>query len=194
MLRSVLRASQICACRRMLPLPLPLVRLMICLLLGYLKSLLSVLKYVSTVLDNVASGQLQRNGDSAERLWKLLWQTGNTPWMHKDRDQVPQYQYHGDWRCLFISSPCFTVADLLTFREAWLRLSMQYHPDLNQDDEKAAQRFLEIKEAYTGERSTCWTYFKGRHLLQHAYFFIEVNCIELQNLSTTRSEKCTMTR
>jgi len=34
-------------------------------------------------------------------------------------------------------------------REAWLRLSMQYHPDLNQDDEKAAQRFLEIKEAYT---------------------------------------------
>ena len=66
-------------------------------------------------------------------------------------------------------------------REAWLRLSMQYHPDLNQDDEKAAQRFLEIKEAYTGERSTCWTYFKGRRLLQHAYFFIEVNCIELQN-------------
>ena len=181
MLRSVLRASQICACRRMLPLPLPLVRLMICLLLGYLKWLLSILKYVAAVLDNVASGQLQRNGDSAERLWKLLWQTGNTPWMHKDRDQVPQYQYHGDWRCLFISSPCFTVADLLTFREAWLRLSMQYHPDLNQDDEKAAQRFLEIKEAYTGERSTFWTYFKGRRLLQHGYFCIEVNCIELQN-------------
>ena len=181
MLRSVLRASQICACRRMLPLPLPLVRLMICLLLGYLKWLLSILNYVAAVLDNVASGQLQRNGDSAERLWKLLWQTGNTPWMHKDRDQVPQYQYHGDWRYLFISSPCFTVADLLTFREAWLRLSMQYHPDLNQDDEKAAQRFLEIKEAYTGERSTWWTYFKGRRLLQHAYFFIEVNCIVLQN-------------
>ena len=101
--------------------------------------------------------------------------------MHKDGDQVSQYQYHGDWRCLFISSPCFTVADLLTFREAWLRLSMQYHPDLNQDDEKAAQRFLEIKEAYTGESSTCWTYFKGRRLLQLAHFFIEVNCVELQN-------------
>ena len=100
MLRIVLRASQICACRRMLPLPLPLVRHIICLLLGYLKWLLSILNYVATVLDNVASGQLQRNGDSAERLWKLLWQTGNTPWMHKDRDQVPQYQYHGDWRCL----------------------------------------------------------------------------------------------
>ena len=68
MLRSVLRASQICACRRMLPLPLPLVRLMICLLLGYLKWLLSILNYVAAVLDNVASGQLQRNGDSAERL------------------------------------------------------------------------------------------------------------------------------
>ena len=45
----------------------------------------------------------------------------------------------------------------LTFREAWLRLSMQYHPDLNQDDEKAAQRFLEIKEAYTGEPPS-WTF------------------------------------
>ena len=103
--------------------------------------------------------------------------------MHKDRDQVPQYQYHGDWRYLFISSPCFTVADLLTFREAWLRLSMQYHPDLNQDDEKAAQRFLEIKEAYTGERPIlpAGHIFKGRYLLQHACFFIEVNCIELQN-------------
>merc|ERR550517_1106119 len=33
-------------------------------------------------------------------------------------------------------------------REAWLRLSMQYHPDLNPDDEKASQRFMEIKEAY----------------------------------------------
>ena len=51
------------------------------------------------------------------------------------------------------------VADLLkmSFREAWLRLSMQYHPDLNQDDEKAAQRFLEIKEAYTGQRPS-WTF------------------------------------
>ena len=68
----------------------------------------------------------------------------------------------------------------MSFREAWLRLSMQYHPDLNQDDEKAAQRFLEIKEAYTGELlpgPSC----KGTYLLQHACFFIEVNCIELQN-------------
>ena len=86
--------------------------------------------------------------------------------MHKDRDQVPQYQYHGDWRCLIYFITLLThvhVADLLkmSFREAWLRLSMQYHPDLNQDDEKAAQRFLEIKEAYTGERPTCWTFFKG---------------------------------
>ena len=45
----------------------------------------------------------------------------------------------------------------MSFREAWLRLSMQYHPDLNQDDEKAAQRFLEIKEAYTGEPPS-WTF------------------------------------
>ena len=36
------------------------------------------------------------------------------------------------------------------FREAWLRLSMQYHPDLNPDDEKASQRFMEIKESYKG--------------------------------------------
>ena len=82
--------------------------------------------------------------------------------MHKDRDQVPQYQYHGDWRCLIYFITLLThvhVADLLkmSFREAWLRLSMQYHPDLNQDDEKAAQRFLEIKEAYTGERPS-WTF------------------------------------
>ena len=39
---------------------------------------------------------------------------------------------------------------LFNCREAWLRLSMQYHPDLNPDDEKAANRFLEIKESYTG--------------------------------------------
>ena len=25
---------------------------------------------------------------------------------------------------------------------------MQYHPDLNPDDEKAAQKFMEIKESY----------------------------------------------
>lgn len=33
-------------------------------------------------------------------------------------------------------------------REAWLKLSMQYHPDLNQDDEKATKKFMDIKEAY----------------------------------------------
>ena len=27
---------------------------------------------------------------------------------------------------------------------------MQYHPDLNPDDEKASQRFMEIKESYKG--------------------------------------------
>ena len=41
-----------------------------------------------------------------------------------------------------------------SFREAWLRLSMQYHPDLNPDDEKASQRFMEIKESYTGLRKS----------------------------------------
>ena len=40
------------------------------------------------------------------------------------------------------------------FREAWLRLSMQYHPDLNPDDEKASQRFMEIKESYKGLRNS----------------------------------------
>ena len=34
-------------------------------------------------------------------------------------------------------------------REAWLRLSMQYHPDLNKDSTEANEKFMEIKEAYT---------------------------------------------
>jgi len=34
-------------------------------------------------------------------------------------------------------------------REAWLKLSMLYHPDLNKDDEAAKEKFMEIKEAYT---------------------------------------------
>jgi len=33
-------------------------------------------------------------------------------------------------------------------REAWLRLSMQHHPDLNPGDETASARFQEIKESY----------------------------------------------
>jgi len=33
-------------------------------------------------------------------------------------------------------------------REAWLRLSMTYHPDLNKDNEEATKKFMEIKEAY----------------------------------------------
>ena len=31
---------------------------------------------------------------------------------------------------------------------------MQYHPDLNPDDEKASQRFMEIKESYKGLRNS----------------------------------------
>jgi len=34
-------------------------------------------------------------------------------------------------------------------REAWLKLSMLYHPDLNKDNENAKEKFMEIKEAYT---------------------------------------------
>ena len=34
-------------------------------------------------------------------------------------------------------------------REAWLKLSMLYHPDLNKDNESAREKFMEIKEAYT---------------------------------------------
>jgi len=33
-------------------------------------------------------------------------------------------------------------------REAWLRLSMMYHPDLNKDNEEATKKFMEIKESY----------------------------------------------
>jgi len=33
-------------------------------------------------------------------------------------------------------------------REAWLKLSMLYHPDLNKDNEEATNKFMEIKEAY----------------------------------------------
>jgi len=33
-------------------------------------------------------------------------------------------------------------------REAWLRLSMLYHPDLNKDNEEATNKFMEIKESY----------------------------------------------
>ena len=56
------------------------------------------------------------------------------------------------------STTCIKINAILTLiqiyvyslREAWLRLSMQYHPDLNPDDEKAAQKFMEIKESYKG--------------------------------------------
>jgi len=34
-------------------------------------------------------------------------------------------------------------------REAWLKLSMLHHPDLNKDNEAAKEKFMEIKEAYT---------------------------------------------
>ena len=34
-------------------------------------------------------------------------------------------------------------------REAWLRLSMQYHPNLNKDNPEANEKSMEIKEAYT---------------------------------------------
>eukprot|EP00090_Calanus_glacialis_P041531 TRINITY_DN7347_c0_g1_i1.p1 TRINITY_DN7347_c0_g1~~TRINITY_DN7347_c0_g1_i1.p1 ORF type:complete len:296 (-),score=82.84 TRINITY_DN7347_c0_g1_i1:88-879(-) len=33
-------------------------------------------------------------------------------------------------------------------REAWLRLSMMYHPDLNKDNEEATKKFMEVKESY----------------------------------------------
>jgi len=33
-------------------------------------------------------------------------------------------------------------------REAWLKLSMLYHPDLNEGNEVAAKKFMEVKEAY----------------------------------------------
>ena len=33
-------------------------------------------------------------------------------------------------------------------REAWLRLSMLYHPDLNKENEEATNKFMEIKESY----------------------------------------------
>jgi len=33
-------------------------------------------------------------------------------------------------------------------REAWLKLSMLYHPDLNKDNEEATNKFMEIKESY----------------------------------------------
>jgi len=90
MLRSFLRASHACACRRtMLPLPLPLVRC----------------RGMATELKDYES--------------------------HYDRLEV---------------HPECTKTEI---REAWLRLSMQYHPDLNPDDEKASQRFMEIKESYT---------------------------------------------
>jgi len=34
-------------------------------------------------------------------------------------------------------------------REAWLKLSMLHHPDLNKGNEDANEKFMEIKEAYT---------------------------------------------
>jgi len=33
-------------------------------------------------------------------------------------------------------------------REAWLRLTMKYHPDLNKDSEEANEKFIRIKDAY----------------------------------------------
>ena len=72
---------------------------------------------------------------------------------------------------------------LFNCREAWLRLSMQYHPDLNPDDEKAANRFLEIKESYTGLiRTLIWQF----------------QCLIWSNISQSwsmmRKGKLTMTR
>jgi len=34
-------------------------------------------------------------------------------------------------------------------REAWLKMSMLYHPDLNKDNPETVEKFMEIKEAYT---------------------------------------------
>ena len=101
-------------------------------------------------------GELPRDGDTAERLWEPLRPAWNSPWVHQDRDQVfIDKHFHEDQY-----SPVGAIhLVLFNCREAWLRLSMQYHPDLNPDDEKAANRFLEIKESYTGLiRTLIWQF------------------------------------
>ena len=54
--------------------------------------------------------------------------------------------YHSLYDVLGIPAEC-TKTEI---REAWLKLSMLHHPDLNKDNpEEAQEKFMEIKEAYT---------------------------------------------
>jgi len=46
---------------------------------------------------------------------------------------------------LLETSPEATKTEI---RENWLRLSMQYHPDLNKDSPEAQEKFVKIREAY----------------------------------------------
>lgn len=52
--------------------------------------------------------------------------------------------------CFLLLLSLFPPAYIFNTREAWLRLSMMYHPDLNKDDDKATEKFMEVKEAYKG--------------------------------------------
>eukprot|EP00092_Neocalanus_flemingeri_P007731 GFUD01008347.1.p1 GENE.GFUD01008347.1~~GFUD01008347.1.p1 ORF type:complete len:287 (-),score=63.61 GFUD01008347.1:24-884(-) len=56
--------------------------------------------------------------------------------------QLKDYVSHYD--VLEVSPEC-TKTEI---REAWLRLSMLYHPDLNKDNEEATKKFMEVKESY----------------------------------------------
>jgi len=56
--------------------------------------------------------------------------------------RLKDYESHYD--ILGVSPEC-TKTEI---REAWLKLSMLYHPDLNKDNEEATNKFMEIKESY----------------------------------------------
>jgi len=52
-----------------------------------------------------------------------------------------------EYETLYEVLECNPEASKSEIRESWLRLSMQYHPDLN-EAEDAKEKFLKIKEAY----------------------------------------------
>lgn len=66
------------------------------------------------------------------------------PWRQTWRYSTNVADYQSYYDVLEVEPSC-TKTEI---RESWLRLSMLYHPDLNQGDENATKHFMEVKEAY----------------------------------------------
>jgi len=67
------------------------------------------------------------------------------PFRQSIRCETNIVEFHNHYDVLEVTAGC-TKTEI---REAWLRLSMLYHPDLNKGDEEATKRFMEVKESYS---------------------------------------------